>query len=80
MTKKKGAEKDKFVKFNVPVNQGEGSDKNTMEWCIHVFNTGNTEEYCKWHIAFKELAEAMRWTTVEQKFTVLQTILALSLS
>ena len=73
--KEKGAEKDKFVKFDVPVNRGEGSDENTTEWCIRVFDTGDAEEYCKWRIAFEELAEAMRWTTVEQKFTVLQTIL-----
>ena len=73
--KEKGSEKDKFVKFDVPMNRGEGSDENTTEWCIRVFDTGDAEEYCKWRISFEELAEAMKWTTVEQKFTVLQTIL-----
>ena len=73
--KEKGVEKDKFVKFDVPVNRGEGSDENTTEWCIRVFDSGDGEEYCKWRIAFEELAEAMKWSTVEQRFTVLQTIL-----
>ena len=73
--KEKGVEKDKFVKFDVPVNRGEGGDENTTEWCIRVFDSGDAEEYCKWRIAFEELAEAMKWSTVEQKFTVLQTIL-----
>jgi Reverse transcriptase (RNA-dependent DNA polymerase) len=68
-------EKDKFVRFNVPVDRADPDNDKTTEWAIRVFDTGNAEEYCRWRISFAELVEANGWNTVDQQYTVLQTVL-----
>ena len=68
-------DKDNFVYFSVPVDRGDPDSDKTTEWAIRVFDTGTAEDYCKWRIAFAELAEASAWDTVDKQYTVLQTVL-----
>ena len=52
------SDKDKFVKFDVPVNRDDDDDENTTKWSIRVFESGDAEDYCQWRSSFDELAEA----------------------
>ena len=76
-TKDRGSsdDKDKYVRFDVPVDRTDPENENTTEWAIKVFDSGDAEEYCRWRNSFAELAEASGWSTVDAQYTVLQTIL-----
>jgi len=68
-------DKSKYVTYDVKIG-GDKDDGETTEWSIRIFEDGgDAEDYVKWRIRFEELAEAMRLTSPEKKYTVLQTIL-----